>query len=303
MKVVAYLNGIPFGNKNLDKPKMLTDFIAGVNKVGDTGIVVSAGGPVDCDVAVLQGFVHENSRNTPHLKLRREVIEFQKAKNKRTIIIDSNLFLYRAAPTNYLRFSYDGVFPNTGEYCNAESSNTNWNNIKKELNFDLQPWKKTGDYILLCLQRGGGWSMGKVDVESWAKQTIKQIKTLTSTPIVVRGHPGDRFSGNVVESLKKLGITPSTNGSLLLDLASAKACVTFNSSPGVASAIEGVPTFVLDPSRSQATPVSHTSLEFLENPKEFDRTQWIQNIAQCHWNFDDMSSGRTWQYMKQWAVK
>jgi len=303
MKVVSYLNGIPYANKNLDKPKMLTDFIAGVNKVGDEGIVVSSGGPVECDVAVLQGFVHEKSRNTPHLKLRRDVIEFQKSRNKRTIIIDSNLFLYRNDANTYLRFSYDGVFPNTGEYCNTNSLDTNWNNIKKELKFDLQPWKTTGDYILLCLQRSGGWSMGKVDVETWAKQTIKQIKAITSTPIVVRGHPGDRFSGNVVSNLIKFGGIPSTNVSLLEDLSKAKACVTFNSSPGVASAIEGVPTFVLDPVRSQATPVSHTSLEFLENPKEFDRTQWIQNIAQCHWNFEDMSSGNVWQHMKQWAVK
>lgn len=303
MKVAAYLNGIPASNSNEEKPKMLKEFIAGVNKFGDEGILISLGDPVYCDVAVIQGFVHEHSKTSPHLRLRREVLEFQKKNNKRTIIIDSNLFLYKSALSQkkYFRFSYDGVFPSTGEYCNKESSANKWLKIKKDLGIDLKPWRLgKGDYILLCLQRNGGWSMGNNDVGEWATNLIKEIKRYSNLPIRVRPHPGDK---NSLAIALRLGVSVSDTISLEEDLANAYACITYNSSPGVAGVIEGVPTFALDPIRSQAASVSHHSLSQLENLVEFDRTQWIQDIAQCHWSFEEMHSGEAWAHMRQWAVQ
>lgn len=304
MKVVAYLNGIPKSNSNPDKPKMLLDFIQGVRSLGDQGVVVEKGNPIDCDVAVLQGFVHEHSKDSPHLKLRQAVIDRQRQNGKRFIVIDSNLFLYRNPNSKFFRFSYDGVFPNTGEYCNQNSNSDNWNRIKNKLNFDLQPWKiNQGKYVLVCLQRDGGWSMGGLSVSNWLSSIIKEIKQYTDKPIVLRPHPGDKHSKKIAEKSIENGVTLSTRETLLEDLNHAWACITYNSSPGVASAIEGVPTFALNLEQSQASDVSHKTISQLANLQEFDRTQWIQNIAQCHWDFNDMSSGRAWEHMKQWAVK
>lgn len=302
MKVIAYLKGIPASNSKPEKPQMLKDFIAGVCSEGDEGILSESYTLEDCDVAILQGYVHEQSKNLPHLRLRQDVLDYQKQNNKRTIIIDSNLFLYRELKTKFFRFSYDGVFPNTGEYCNQNSTSENWNKIRSSMNFDLKPWKlNQGKYILICLQREGGWSMRGLGVRSWLESTISKIVSLTDRKIVIRPHPGDKQSAGIAQMFVKKNISVSNGQNLLDDLLNANCLINYNSSPAVASAIEGVPTFVLDPDRSPAANVSHHKLDFINNHREFDRSQWILDLAQCHWSFEDMKSGAVWKHMKKWA--
>jgi len=144
IKVASYLMGIPPGNTNPEKPAIIVNFIEGVWRSGDEGTIVTDYHPVDADVAVVQGFVHANSKNSPHLNLRKQVFEKQKKDKKRSIIVDSNLFLF-ADPKNtkkYLRYSYDGIFPSTGEYCNENPDPTRWQKISRDLHLNLQPYKK-----------------------------------------------------------------------------------------------------------------------------------------------------------------
>ena len=312
MLVVSYIKGIPPKNKNPEKPAILKKFIAGVNNLGlDNGQICYLDSPMMCDVAVLQGFVHQRSKNIPHLNLRKEVLNLQQFNNKRAIIIDSNLFLYRD-PGNtkkYLRYSYDGIFPTTGEYCNSKVDPLRWEKIKKDLDFDLQPWKiNQGRYILLCAQRDGGWSMRGMRVTDWVRQTVSNIRKLTSMPIHVRMHPGDGQSQQHIRRLKNIDnlVFVDHNKTTLLDnLQEAHSVVVFNSSPSVASVIEGVPTFITDqaPRNCQAYGVAHTDLNMLLNPIEFDRSEWIMKMAQMHWNQDDLVSGECWRWMRQWATK
>ena len=58
LKVASYLMGIPPGNKNPEKPKIIVNFIEGVWAAGDKGEIVCDYDPIDADVAVVQGFVH-----------------------------------------------------------------------------------------------------------------------------------------------------------------------------------------------------------------------------------------------------
>jgi len=90
--VASYLLGIPPGNTNPEKPQIIVNFIEGVWACGDKGQIVCDYTPVDVDVAVVQGFVHPNSKNSPHLNLRKSVFEKQQQNGKRSIIVDSNLF-------------------------------------------------------------------------------------------------------------------------------------------------------------------------------------------------------------------
>ena len=315
MKVVSYLSGIPARNKNPEKPAVLKNFIAGVNLHGhDTGIVTSDTTLIECDVAVLQGFVHEKSQNVPHLKLRKKVLAHQTSLGKKTIIIDSNLFLYKDTNNTkrYLRYSYNGVFPTTGEYCNSIVDGYQWKKIKQDLNIDLSPWKLNSDgYILLCAQRDGGWSMDGKRVIEWIKETVRDIQQVTDRPIKLRLHPGD---SNIDHHLRKLRIMSMQTGlkvdvincrrtSLLDNLKEASAVVVYNSSPAVAAAIEGVPVFITDPNpvRCQAYKVAHTNLKDLLAPNDFDRSEWIEKIAQMHWNPKDLLDGRAWNWMRKWA--
>ena len=308
IKVASYLMGIPPGNTNPEKPAIIVNFIEGVWRAGDEGTIVTDYTPIDADVAVVQGFVHPGSKHTQHLTLRKQVFEKQQRENKRSIIVDSNLFLY-ADPKNrnkFLRYSYDGIFPNTGEYCNANPDPARWDLIKKKLDIDLKPMKPEGKYILLCCQRDGGWSMNSMALMPWLVKTIKEIQKFSDKIIMVRFHPGDKRSLEHKRALaryrlKRVSVT--NHESILEDFKTAHAVVNFNSSPAVAAAIEGVPTFVLDPENSQAAEVSHTNLKYLENIQTFDRTEWIKKMAQMHWTLDELKDGTAWRHLRQWAKK
>lgn len=306
ISVAAYLKGIPPGNTNPEKPLLIKNFIEGVKCTGDQGVVVKDNIIVPADVALIQGFVHENSKQTPHLMLRKKVLDTQLAAHKNCIIADSNLFLY-ADPGNkqtYLRYSYNGVFPNTGEYCNENPNPDRWIKIQKDLDINLKPWNFRGKYFLICCQRNGGWSMRGLEVVTWLIQTITQMRQYSIDPIVIRFHPGDKKVKDHILKLKKLHIpdvTFSTEPDIKKDFRKAKAVITYNSSPGVAAAIEGKPVIVLDPTRSQAANVSHHFIKDIIDLKEFDRELWIQQIAQMHWTLDELKSGEAWTHLKQWA--
>jgi len=308
ISVASYLMGIPPGNTNPEKPAIIVNFIEGVWRAGDEGSIVTDYNPINADVAVVQGFVHPGSKNSKHLNLRKEVFEKQQRDNKRSIIVDSNLFLsYDSGNTKkYLRYSYDGIFPTTGEYCNTNPDPARWQKISNELGISLKDPSRTGKYILLCCQRDGGWSMDGQPLMPWVVHTIQTIRKFTDRIIMVRFHPGDKNRVQHIRALQRYrlqGVSPSVSDNLLSDLKSAYAVINYNSSPAVVAAIEGVPTFVLDPQRSQAAEVSHHKLNDLENIKEFDREKWIQKMAQMHWTLDELKDGTAWRHLRQWAIK
>ena len=303
--VASYLAGIPAANKNPEKPRSLTNFITGVNAVGDRGILNSNPKLIPDSVAVIQGYVHEEGKNAPHLAFRKQVLDFQKLTKKRTIIIDSNLFLYRDSNNSkgYLRYSYDGIFPNTGEYCYDSPNIQRWEQIKKHLNMDLQPWRTNGRHILLCLQRNGGWSMMGKDVVDFFHQITTEIRKYSDRPILVRTHPGDKKSVHYSRMITGKNIALSANRNILDDFKNSWATVVYNSSPSVTSIIEGIPAFVVDPIHSQSVDVCNTDLSKIEQPNMPDRIDWIRKLAQCHWNDQDLIDGSAWRHMRQWALR
>jgi len=307
MKVVSYHSGIPVKNNSPEKPLILTNFVQGVSSLGDKGINHYEPTIQECDVAVLQGYVHEDSKRTPHLLFRKRVIDHQRVMNKRTLIVDSNLFLYTTGksnkPGNYLRYSFDGVFRGTGFYFDKDIDPNRWQSIKNNLGIELKPYQARGNDILLCLQRNGGWSMRRTDVIKFAHGAIKQIKKYTSKKIIVRGHPGDRKTLLRLSELKYPNIEISTNDDIRQDLSRAWATVVFNSSPGVASLIEGVPVFQMDPMRdySMYGEVANTNIEQIEDPILYDRQEWIERISMCHWSFDELRDGTAWKFMRNYV--
>jgi hypothetical protein len=304
LTAVAYYAGIPPDNKNPEKPEILNNFISGVNAVGDVGIAHKLSTVLPCDVALIQGFVHEHGKNTPHLNLRKRAIDFQKKQGKRSLVVDSNLFLYadKNNSKKYLRYSFDGVFPTTGFYFDQNIDPTRWQKISQNLGIRLKPWKKHGDYILICLQRNGGWSMKGVDVIDWMNQTILKIKQYSSRPILIRTHPGDKKIKSTLKISHK-NVQISANDNLLDDLNSSWATVVYNSSPAVASGIEGVPVFITDPvpQQSQAFEIANLDLSKIESPEYAERQQWVEKISMSHWNFEELKSGEAWKFFKQYV--
>jgi hypothetical protein len=290
---------VPSAHKSPHKIEVLQRFIAGVNAAGDLGISHTGSNILPADVGVIQGWVHEGSPNSSHLLLRKNVAANKQ--NKHTIIVDSNLFNYKdkSHPIHYLRYSLDGVFPTTGNYFWDSPDPLRWKQISKDLGIYLRDWRTNGNHILICTQRNGGWSMKGLNVSQWLEKTVDEIKKYSDRPIVVRGHPGDKMASTYLKT-NPGKYTVSTNESILQDFFNAWAVITYNSTPGVAASIEGIPAFITDPipQTSQTYPVGNYDLSKLENPELKDRKEWIERLSMCHWNFDELSSGKTWSHMR-----
>lgn len=301
-KVVVYYGGIPPNNNNPEKPLILDNFVQGVSRSGDEAIAHRGTNILSCDVALIQGFVHEDGKNLPHLALRKKAFEHQVQHQKKALIVDSNLFLYadHGNTKRYLRYSFNGVFPTTGFYFDTLIDPERWSKISKNLNISLKPYRTNGNHILICLQRHGGWSMRGLSVVDWLNSTIVEIKKTSSRPIVVRCHPNDKKIKQLLQ-LNHKNVKLSMNQNILQDLQGAWATVIYNSSPGVASVINGVPVFITDPEprNSQAFDVGNLEVSNIENPHLPERQAWVEKIAMCHWNFDELKSGEAWQFFKK----
>jgi hypothetical protein len=294
MKIAIYLAAIP-KNKNEIKLAVLRRFGEGILRSGDQVEFVTEPRLVQSDVAVMQGFVH-NDISRPHLLLRKNILD----NNPNTIVVDSNIFQFANPDLQnyYLRYSLNGIFPTTGFYFDNKLDSSRWQSISQRLNISLKNYRANGNHILICLQRVDGWSMCGSDVQQWLDNTVASIRTYTNRPIVVRKHPGDRRQ----DSLKFSGqYTLSNTPSLVDDLQNCWATITYNSSPGVASLINGVPVFVTDPcpQQSQTWPICNTDLSTIENPLMSDRQEWIDRISQSHWNDDEVAAGMAWQFMRE----
>jgi len=306
--IKSYLSSLPAHINGEEKINALTYFAEGATKYGDVGLTTRSQIYEPCDVGAIIGNAFDANPNKIHLahyKVRKLVMETQPKLGKYWLSVDSNVFIYkdRLNPHRYLRYSFNGVFPATGIYCNENPGEENWSNIKRDYNMDLKPWRTNGNHILITLQRPMGWSMRGYNLMQWLEETFTKIRKYSNRPIIIRWHPGDWKSyPNYAPILKKYNATVSPQSRHITeDLVNCWALVCHNSTPSAVAPIEGIPVFITDnPSYSQGGDVANTDFSLLENPILADREKWIRKLAQCHWSFADLRSGRCWAHMRQW---
>jgi hypothetical protein len=102
--------------------------------------------------------------------------------------------------------------------------------------------------------------------------------------------------------IKYANVELSSNPDIRVDLANSWATVVFNSSPGVASLINGVPVFQMDirPDYSMYGEVANNNITTLEDPVLHDRQDWLERISMCHWSFDELKDGTAWKFMRNY---
>lgn len=308
MKVVSYLGSVPAKNSNTQKVDLLLKYANGVQRAGDEGLVVQGNNLIDCDVAVIQGWVYKQ-KHTPHLKLRDNIINHQKLKNKYTCVADANLFLYadKSNRYGYLRYSFNGVFPSTGIYCDQEVDPKRWQKISSDTGITLEN-VKLGNNIVLCVQRNGGWSMGEQNLVEWIRKTVYKLRKYTDRKIVVRPHPGDKTVHTYLNDMRIRELVANHNvvisnpGTPLdSDLKNCYAVVNHNSSSIVGPIIKGYHSFITDSTNSQCSEVSNNDLSKIESPEIFDRQKWLERISMFHWKFKELDSGECWSHMRNYC--
>ena len=308
--VRSFLGSLPKKINSQEKIDALTYFAEGAAHCGDDSRVTLKDYEA-CDVGAIIGNAFDanpSKVNLPHYKVRKTVMDTQTQMGKYWLSIDSNVFIYknRENPMKFLRYSFNGVFPATGIYCNDNPGDENWNNIQKAYNMDLAPWRENGEHILVCLQRPKGWSMRGANLMEWLDTTYTQIRQYSDRPIKLRWHPGDwKNFPNGGLNLEQFNVTLSPpDRHITQDLKNCWALVCHNSTPSSVAAIEGVPCFITDdPGYCQAGDVANRDFSRIEDPWMPDREQWIRKLAQCHWSFKDLRRGRCWDHMRQWVKR
>jgi hypothetical protein len=307
--IKSYLSSLPKHINGTEKINALTFFAEGAARCGDFATTTQSQTYETCDVGAIIGNAFDANPSKvklAHYQVRKMVMETQRLHKRYWLSIDSNVFIYKDAtnPHKYLRYSFNGVFPATGIYCNETPGDENWNNMRRDYNMDLTPWRTTGNHILVCLQRPLGWSMRGTDLMKWLERTLGQIRAHSDRPILIRWHPGDwKAFPNYKSTLDKFGVIVSPQGRHITeDLVNCWALVCHNSTPSAVAPIEGIPAFITDdPAYSQGGDVANTDLSLIETPNMPDREQWIRKLAQCHWSFEDLRSGRCWAHMRNWV--
>jgi hypothetical protein len=291
--VVVYLSSLPRIADRNRKVEVLRAFAAGAESQGARVLIQTELKVVDCRLAVILGWVGAKIRG-PHIQLRQNVIDHQRKSGHHVMPIDASCFKFADPNSYFLRYSLDGVFYNTNNYANADSNQTKWHMIQQHLGLDLHPWRISGDHVLVCLQRDGGWSMKGTDMTQWTKETVYKLKSLTNRPIVIRPHP--KYQMDLSELVSLPGVSQSAPGrTLQQDLAGAWASVFCNSSSSVASALAGIPVFA-DDDDCVAWNVANKNLSQIESPIMPDRTQWLYDLGAAHWTDEESRSGAIYQH-------
>ena len=285
--VVVYLSSL---NKQVPGRKVdtLTAFADGARAAGARVHIETKYVHRPAKLAVILGWPSP-IQTAQNIKFRAEIVQKQKLQGNHVMAIDANCFKFADQDSKYLRYSINGVFYDTSEYANKNSDDRRWTQLSRDLNLSLADWKTNGDYVLFLIQRDGGWGMKGLNPVEWARRKIVDLRKVTNLPIVLRPHPG-----KVADLTPLVGpgisISNSLNKPLVADLRNAKGALVFNSSSGVASILSGVPLWV-DDSGSVCWDVANKSLNDFNQPKLFDRRQWIQDLAACHWTDEESRQG------------
>ncbi len=300
--VVVYVSSVANAHKFPRKTACLENFAQGAKATGANVVVEYDYKYTPSRLAVMLGWATTNTGGQ-NITLRKQIIAEQNRLGHKTMCIDASCFKYLDDTGTYLRYSLGGPFYDRAEYANKNSTPDKWNEIQQRLGIAMKPDRNKDGYILVCMQRDGGFAMKTLNPITWLENKITEIRKYTKRPIVVRPHPGKfdmkDFAKFQANAYTKWGVTVihPEQSKLIDDLRPAHSAVFFNSSASVAAALEGEPVFVDDPS-AVTWSVAHHSVSEIESPRIFDRSQWIRDLAAAHWSDADGASGRIYQKFK-----
>ena len=176
-------------------------------------------------------------------------------------------------------------------FGDMDDNNSDRSNV---LGLELTPWRKTGEYILICGQHDKSlqWQ-GQPSMSNWFMQTYNEIRKYTDRPIIFRPHPRCRLP-HIELGLKYVYRQDpiridGTYDDFDIDFSDVWATVSWSSNPGIHSVIDGVSAFV-GPS-SLAYDVAGHYLQHIEHPTTPHRQQWLNNYAWTEFTVEEIAKG------------
>lgn len=297
---MVYISSVANPRKHSRKIECLESFAQGVRATGKTVLVEWDYRYTASKLAVILGWATTNTGGR-NITLRKQIIAEQQRLGNHTMCIDASCWKYLDDHGSYLRYSLNGPFYDHAEYANHNSNATKWIEISQRLGVQLKPAIMAKDgYILIGMQRDGGFAMKTLNPMSWLKEKVQQIRAVSTRPIRIRPHPGQYNMADFAEYTNKTALRQNitviepSRSRLVDDVQGAHSAVFFNSSASVAAVCEGIPVFV-DDSSCVAWAVANQDISKIETPEIYPREQWIYDLSAAHWSDEDARAGRIYQ--------
>lgn len=166
------------------------------------------------------------------------------------------------------------------------------NSRAKMLGLTIQPWRKDGDYVLICGQHEKSLQWRDMPrMSQWVMDTINQVQLHVDKPIIFRPHPRCKLEAiehqyrNVQRQEPRHILDTYDDFDLSFDR--IFATINYSSNPGIHSVIQGVPA-VVGPS-SLAYDVAMHYVRELRNPQYPDRQQWLNDYAWTEYTVSEIA--------------
>ena len=164
----------------------------------------------------------------------------------------------------------------------------------RSLGLGLKPWRKDGEYILICGQHDKSLQWRNMpSMSQWIIDTIETIQKHSKRPIIFRPHPRcplphieHEFKNVKRQEPKHIAGTYDDFDMAFDDI---YCTVSWSSNPGIHSVINGVPAIV-GPS-SLAYDVAGHDLNLIEYTQTPDRTQWLNDYAWTEYTVEEIAAG------------
>ena len=147
----------------------------------------------------------------------------------------------------------------------------------RALGVELKPYRRQGEHVLVCPQRGIG-AKTYAQRPEWAADVCKRLHAVTRRPLRVRPHPG-----------LGPGATP-----IAQDLENCWAVVTWASGAGIHALVAGVPVFAEAPSWILMD-AAERELATIETPACRDRLPAFERLACAQWRVAEIESGEAFR--------
>lgn len=140
---------------------------------------------------------------------------------------------------------------------------------------EIQPWRKSGEFILVLPQRGMG-PPGVAMPRNWTSNVLQKLGRITKRPVVVRPHPGQNKNG--------YDVYPAFYG--------AHCVVTWGSGAAIKAIHAGIPVFH-DFAKWIGAPAARLLdvVADIEKPFLGDRLPMFQRLAWAQWSLKEIENG------------
>jgi hypothetical protein len=283
--------GVLFTKKFRGRVKVCPDMAQGIEKVGDRVIRKRAEEyrGIFSESLVFYGF--DGSRDS---NIARAARDYHDA-GKPFIYLDLAYWMrrWRGDRYGYHRFAVGNRHP-TAYFQKFKHKSDRANAVSVR----IEPWKKPGKHIVLCGMSEKCANFEGFEFEEWEKRAVKAIRAVTDRPIHYRPKPNRDI--RLYRPIDGTIYRPATGADKYLEhqLRGAWAVVSHHSNAGIDAICHGVPCFS---DEGVTTAIGHTDLSLIESPvipTMEERRQWVNDIAYCQWNREEMRSGQVWRHLK-----